>query len=150
MCHGGPGFKSNMSRVNNLFVFFWFVFCFFFKFTSLHLRLPLRLWLGRHEQLLWVVWWGRGGWEGPEDASPVAIWRGFHGPGEGRSDLCIPAAQEALRPVDQTPLCHQGQQTAGEEHFCVCVHVCRYWHNTPQSNDDYDNVTAASCVVPPV
>lgn len=34
MCHGGPGFKSNMSRVNNLFVFFWFVF---FFFSNLHL-----------------------------------------------------------------------------------------------------------------
>lgn len=34
MCHGGPGFKSNMSRVNNLFGFFWFVF---FFFSNLHL-----------------------------------------------------------------------------------------------------------------
>lgn len=73
----------------------------------------LRLWC--HEQLLWVIWWRRGGWEGPEDASPVAIWRGVHGSSEGRSDLCIPVAQEALWPVDQTTLCHQRQQTAGEE-----------------------------------
>lgn len=44
----------------------------------------------------------------------MAIRGGLHGPGEGRKDLCIPAEEEALWPVEQAAVCGQGRQAAGK------------------------------------
>lgn len=57
----------------------------------------------------------------------MALGGGLHGPGKGRQDLCLPAAEETLRAVDQVTLRHQRHQTTGKalRLGCSCVESVR-------------------------
>ena len=99
-----------------------------------------RQWLWRHEQLLRVIRRGGGGRERATAHTPVALRGGVHAPGEGLQDMCLPAAEKALRAVGQAVDRHQGGPAPGEwpqttaswpyvdlrvcAHMCVCVQAC--------------------------
>lgn len=65
----------------------------------------------------------------------MALRGGLHAPGEGLQDMCLPAAEKALRAVGQAVDRHQGGPAPGEWpqrtasgphvdlHVCACVSV---------------------------